>query len=163
MPSFDVVSEVNMQEVKNAVDQTRREIVTRYDFKGTKCEVELKEKEGHIILVADDKMRLSAMQEILRQKLSKRGVSLKSVEFKDAAAAGGDMLRQEIVVKQSLTDDELKKVNKAVKESKLKITSQIQGSQIRVTGKKRDDLQSAISYLKTAITELDLQFTNFRE
>lgn len=162
MPSFDVVSKVEMQEVKNALDQTSREIGTRYDFKGSKSSVELKE-ETLIILMADDDMKLKAVQDILKTKLAKRGVSMKSVEFKDHTRAGGDMLRQEIVIKQGLSDDDLKKVNKAIKEQKAKVTSQIQGNQIRVTGKKRDDLQEVIAYLRTAMKELELQFINFRD
>ncbi|MBN8549986.1 MAG: YajQ family cyclic di-GMP-binding protein [Deltaproteobacteria bacterium] len=162
MPSFDVVSKVELQEVKNALDQTSREIGTRYDFKGSKSSVELKE-DTLIILMADDDMKQKAVQEILRTKLSKRGVSLKSVEFKDPTRAGGDMLRQEIVIKQGLSDDDLKKVNKAIKEQKAKVTSQIQGNQIRVTGKKRDDLQEVIAYLRTTMKDLELQFINFRD
>lgn len=163
MPSFDVVSEVNMQEVKNAVDQVLREIGTRYDFKGSKSSVELKEKENLIILVADDKMKLAAVQEMLKQKLAKRGVSLRSVEFKDASAAGGDTLRQEVVVKQGLSDEERKRINKAIKGMSFKVSSQIQDQQIRVTGKKRDDLQGVIQVLRTEIKDVELQFINFRE
>lgn len=163
MPSFDIVSQVNMQEVKNAVDQVSREIAQRYDFKDSKATIELKEKEGAILLHGPDKLRMSAMEEILRQKLSKRGVSLKSVTFEEAQAAGGDTLKQAVTVKQSLSDDEKKRINKLIKESKLKVTSQIQGDQVRVTGKKRDDLQTAIAHLRASASDLDLQFTNFRE
>lgn len=162
MPSFDVVSKVEMQEVKNALDQTSREIGTRYDFKGSKSSVELKE-ETLIILMADDDMKLKAVQDILKTKLAKRGVSMKSVEFKDPTKAGGDMLRQEITIKQGLGDDDLKKINKAIKEQKAKVTSQIQGNQIRVTGKKRDDLQEVIAYLRGTMKDLELQFINFRD
>jgi cyclic-di-GMP-binding protein len=163
MPSFDVCSEVNLQEVKNAVDQVDREVMTRYDFKGTKSEVTLDEKAMTVTLMADDKLRLGALQDLLRQKLTKRSVSLKSVTFNDAAPAGGDMIRQVVAIKQGLTDLELKSVTKAIKESKLKVTSQIQGNQVRIMGKKRDDLQTAIAFLRTKIDSVDLQFTNFRE
>ncbi len=163
MPSFDIVSQVNMQEVKNAVDQTSREIAQRYDFKDSKATIELKEKEGVILLHGPDKLRMSAMEEILKQKLSKRGVSLKSVTFEEAQPAGGDTLKQTVTVKQSLTDEEKKRINKLIKDSKLKVTSQIQGDQVRVTGKKRDDLQTAIAQLRASASDLDLQFTNFRE
>ena len=163
MPSFDVVSQVNMQEVKNAVDQTQREIGTRYDFKDSLATLELKEKEGHVLLHTTDKMKLTAIQEILRQKLSKRGVSLRSVTFEDPHPAGGDTIRQTVVIKQSLSEEERKRITKLIKESKLKITSQIQGDQVRVTGKKRDDLQEVIAYLRSSVTDIDLQFTNFRE
>lgn len=163
MPSFDIVSEVNIQEVKNAVDQTHREIQQRYDFKDSNATIELKEKEGVIALHGPDKLRMAAMQEILRQKLSKRGVSQKSVTFEEPTPAGGDTLRQAVTIKQALTDEEKKKINKAIKDTKLKVTSQIQGDQVRVTGKKRDDLQAAIATLRSSITDIELQFTNFRE
>lgn len=162
MPSFDIVSEVNVQEVRNGVDQTKKEIGTRYDFRDSKSSVDF-ENEEKIIIIADDKMKLQAVQEILKQKLSKRGVSLKSVEFKDPAAAGGDTLRQEVIVKKGLTDEELKKLNKTIKELKLKINSQIQGNQLRVMGKKRDDLQAAIAQLKANVKDIELQFVNFRD
>lgn len=161
MPSFDVVSKVDMQEVKNAVEQIRKEITTRYDFKDSKASVELAEQV--ITIMADDKMKLKAMQEIASQKLAKRGVSLKSVTFNDEVPAGGDMIKQTILVKQGLTEEEQKKVNKMIKGTKFKVTSQIQADQIRVMGKKRDDLQEVIAFLKTEVKDLELQFTNFRE
>lgn len=163
MPSFDVVSTVDMQEIKNAVEQTKKEITTRYDFKDSKSTVELKEKELELILVADDKMRMSAMNEIMKQRLSKRNVSLKSLEIKDPEPAGGDTFRQVIKVKQGLTQDELKKINKLIKDKKLKVTSQIQGDQLRITGKQRDDLQTVIAALKADVQDLSLQFINFRD
>lgn len=162
MPSFDVVSEVNVQEVRNAVDQVDREIGTRYDFKGSKASIEFKD-ESIIILVADDQMKLSAMQELLRQKLAKRGVSVRSVEFKDPQAAGGDTLRQEVLVKQGLKEEDLKRLNKQIKGLGLKVSSQIQGDQLRVTGKKRDDLQAVIAGLREQVKDIELQFTNFRD
>lgn len=161
MPSFDIVSHADMQEVQNALDHLRREIGTRYDFKGSKSSAEL--LESTIVLVADEKLRLHAMQEILKQKLAKRGVSLGLVEFKDAKEAGGDTLRQEVLVKQGLNQDELKTINKSIKDLKLKVTSQIQGDQLRVSGKKKDDLQTAIAALKAQHNKLALQFVNFRD
>jgi uncharacterized protein YajQ (UPF0234 family) len=163
MPSFDIVSSVNMQEVKNAVDQVQREIGTRYDFKDVLATLELQEKEGKIAIHTSDKMRLAAIEEILRQKLSKRGVSLRSVTFEDPQHAGGDTLKQTVIVKQSLSEDERKRINKLIKETKLKVTSQIQGDQVRVTGKQRDDLQTAIAELRARVTDIDLQFVNFRD
>ena len=161
MPSFDVVSSVDMAEVGNAVDQTRREIQTRYDFKDSKSEVTQK---GELVeILADDDMRLRAVQDILKQKLAKRQVSLKSVTFEDPQKAGGDMLRQEIQIKQGLSTDELKRLNKLIKAEKFKVSSQSQGDQLRVTGKKRDDLQTVIGFLKSKVEDLDLQFTNFRD
>lgn len=162
MPSFDVVSEVNVQEVRNAVDQVDREIGTRYDFKGSKASIEFQD-ESIVILVADDQMKLSAMQELLRQKLAKRGVSVRSVEFKDPQAAGGDTLRQEVLVKQGLKEEDLKRLNKQIKGLGLKVSSQIQGDQLRVTGKKRDDLQAVIAGLREQVKDIELQFTNFRD
>lgn len=163
MPSFDVVSEVNKQEVKNAVDQTQREIQTRYDFKDSQATVELSEKDWVITLHGPDKLKMAAMEEILKQKLSKRGVSLKSVKFEGAQPAGGDTLRQKVTIKQGLSEDERKRVTKMIKDSKLKVSAQIQGDQVRVSGKQRDDLQTAIAQIRTAITDIDLQFTNFRD
>lgn len=161
MPSFDIVSTVDIQEVRNAVDQVKREIGSRYDFKGTKVEVELVD---HLISIhADDALRLKSVNELLREKLAKRKVSLKSVEFKDSVPAGGDTVKQDVIVKAGLTDEELKKVNKEIKGTKFKVNSQIQGDQLRVMGKKRDDLQSVIAHLRGAITDIDLQFINFRD
>jgi cyclic-di-GMP-binding protein len=161
MPSFDIVSKADLQEVRNAVDQARREITTRYDFRDSKSEIDIKEL--LITLTADDNMKLKAVQEILKLKLAKRNVSLKCVEFKDPQPAGGDMLRQEVLVKQGLNDDELKSINKAIKAQKIKVTSQIQGEQIRVSGKKRDDLQAVIAHLRSEMKDLELQFINFRD
>jgi len=162
MPSFDIVSEVDIQEVRNAVDQVRREVATRYDFKGSKSSLEFSE-ETLIVIVADDKMKLAALQELLKQKLAKRGVSVKSVEFKDPQPAGSDTLRQEVLLKQGLKDEELKRINKHIKTVGVKVASQIQGQQLRVTGKKRDDLQDIIASLRKDMTDLELQFTNFRD
>lgn len=163
MPSFDVVSNINIQEARNAVDQINREVTTRYDFKDTDTTVEFKEKEGQVLLTTSDKMRLTALQDIARQKLSKRGISLKSVTFEDPKPSGGDRLIQIVTLKQSLTEDERKQINKTIKEKKLKVTSQIQGEQVRVTGKSRDELQTAIALLRSTMTEVELQFVNFRD
>jgi uncharacterized protein YajQ (UPF0234 family) len=162
MPSFDVVSEVDMQEVRNAVDQVRREIGTRYDFRGSKSKIELKD-EGVVEILSEDDMKLRAVQDIFRQKLAKRQISQKSVIFEPSERAGGDMQRQVVKIKQGLQDDELKKLNKMIKGQKMKVTSQIQGDQLRVTGKKRDDLQTVIGFLKENADDLELQFTNFRD
>lgn len=161
MPSFDIVSEVDIQEVRNAVDQVQREISTRYDFKGTKVTVELVDE--LIKVHADDSMRLKSVQTLLMEKLAKRKVSLKSVEFKDPTPAGGDTIRQEVIIKQGLSDEDLKKINKKIKDQKLKVNTQIQGNQLRVMGKKRDDLQSVIQFLRGDVTDIDLQFNNFRD
>jgi uncharacterized protein YajQ (UPF0234 family) len=161
MPSFDIVSEVEMQEVRNAVDQVQREIATRYDFKGSNVTVSLEEE--HIAVHADNEMRLQAVQNMLMEKLAKRKVSLKSVEFKDPVPAGGDTIKQQVLIKQGLGDDELKRVNKLIKGQKVKVNTQIQGNQLRVMGKKRDDLQAVIQFLRGEVKDIELQFANFRE
>jgi uncharacterized protein YajQ (UPF0234 family) len=163
MPSFDIVSEVDKQEVKNAVDQALRAVQTRYDLKDSKSTIELNEKESTITMCAPDKLTMGALEQILREKLSKRGVSLKSVKFEGALPAGGDTLRQKITVKQGLSEDERKRVSKMIKDMKLKVTAQIQADQVRVTGKQRDDLQTAIAQIRSAITDIELQFINFRD
>lgn len=161
MPSFDVVSSVDNQEVLNAVDQSQREMANRYDFKDSKSTVELKDE--NIEIMADDDMKLNAIHVILKTKLAKRGVSLKLLEFKEPEKAGGDMLRQSVIVKQGLNTDEVKRLSKLIKQKKMKVQPQIQSDQLRVTGKKRDDLQEAIQLLKTEASDLELQFTNFRD
>lgn len=161
MPSFDVVCEADMHEVGNAVDQTAREITTRYDFKGSKAEISL--KDNLIEILADNDMKLQAVQQILRQKLAKRDVDLNAVDFQNPQKASGNMLRQEVTVKQGFTPEELKQLNKSIKELKIKVTSQVQGEQLRVTGKKRDDLQAVMAHLKASIPELSMQFNNFRD
>jgi uncharacterized protein YajQ (UPF0234 family) len=161
MPSFDVVSKVEIQEVRNAVEQVKREIGTRYDFRASKSTIEFDDK--LITLLADDKMQLASLQELLRQKLTKRGISLKSVTFKDAEPAASDALRQLVEIKQGLSMEELKRLNAEIKASKLKVTAQIQGEQLRISGKKRDDLQTVISQLRKTASDLELQFTNFRD
>lgn len=163
MPSFDVVSKVNIQEVKNGIDNTRREVDTRYDFKGVVASIDYQEEESAITLVASDKMRLTALVEMLKQKLAKRNVSLKSIEFEEPQPAGGDTLRQRAIVKQGLSEEERKRITKLIKDSKIKVNSQIQGDQVRVSGKNRDDLQLAISHLKSAVQDLELQYVNFRD
>ena len=161
MPSFDVVSEVEMQEVRNAVDQVQREIATRYDFKGIKVTIELVGEE--IAIHSSDNMRLKSVQDLLREKLAKRKVSLKSVEFKDPTPAGGDTVKQTVIVKQGLKDEDLKSINKLIKNQKVKVNTQIQGNQLRVMGKKRDDLQAVIQFLRTEVKDIELQFNNFRD
>jgi uncharacterized protein YajQ (UPF0234 family) len=161
MPSFDVVSEADQHEIRNAVDQAEREMQTRYDFKGSKAT--LTQNEFEITILADDRMRLKAIVDILMAKLAKRNVSLKLLDFQEARPAGGDMLRQVVTVKNGLQDEELRKLVKLIKSKKMKVQSQIQGEQLRVTGKKRDDLQSVMAVLREEASDLELQFTNFRD
>lgn len=161
MPSFDAVSKVDMQEVDNAVNQARKEISTRYDFRGTKCEIEFDKKS--ITLLADDKMKLSAMTEILNQKMVKRGVGVNALDYKDPETGMGDALRQKVELKQGISKEDAKKIVKLLKDSGLKkIQGSIQEDQVRVSAPKRDDLQAAISLLKQEV-KLELQFVNFKD
>ena len=162
MPSFDVVSEVDEQEIRNAVDQAARELSTRFDFKGTDSSVELKGLE--IVLCSSSPDRLNAVRQVLEEKLVKRKVSLKSLDYGKVEDAAGGTVRQTIKIVAGITSEKAKLVNKAIKELGLKgISSQTQGEQVRVTGKKRDDLQAVIAGLKEADIDIPLQFENFRD
>jgi uncharacterized protein YajQ (UPF0234 family) len=162
MPSFDVVSEVDEQEVRNAVDQTERELTTRFDFKGTNSSIELKDLE--IDLKSSSADRLTAVRQVLEEKLVKRKVSLKSLEYGKVEDAAGGTVRQNVKINAGITSEKARAVNKAIKEMGLKgIQSQTQGDQVRVTGKKRDDLQAVMEGLKKTDLEIPLQFNNFRE
>lgn len=161
MPSFDVVSEVNMQEVRNAVDQANREISTRFDFKGSDARVE--QAEAKLTVFADDEFKVGQARDILQLKLSKRGVDLAALEFGKVEAIGGNKARQEVTVRHGISTELGKKIVKAIKDSKLKVQAAIQGEEVRVSGKKRDDLQAAIALLKAQKFELPLQFINFRD
>lgn len=164
MPSFDIVSEVNLQEVDNAINQVRKEIGTRYDFKGSIAEIKFTEKDSKLEILADDKMKLQALVEILNQKMSKRGISLKSLDYKDPEKASGDALRQTVILKQGISTDDGRKLVKKIKELPVKkVQAQIQDDQVRVTAPKRDDLQEVIQALKASVDDIDLQFTNFRD
>ncbi len=160
MPSFDVVSEVDLQEVRNAVDQANREVGTRFDFKGVDARFELSEAE--IKLHAEQEFQLNQMMDILRQKLVKRGVDIGSMDVKPPETSL-NAARQQVVIKQGVDADTAKKMVKAIKAGKIKVQAQIQGDQVRVTGKKRDDLQQVIALLKAADYGLPLQFNNFRD
>ena len=161
MPSFDVVSKVDMQEVDNAVNQARKEISTRYDFRNSKSTIDFDKTK--ILLFADDKMKLQAMTDILNQKMAKRGVGVRSLDYKEPEQAMGGAYRQTIEIKQGISTEEGKKIVKLIKDSGLKkIQAQIQQEQVRVTGPKRDDLQGVITLLKDKV-ELELQFVNFKD
>jgi cyclic-di-GMP-binding protein len=160
MPSFDVVSEVDLQEVRNAVDQSNREIGTRFDFKGVKASFELTEAE--VRLTAEQEFQLQQMMDILRQKLVKRSVDIGCLEVSDPVVSL-NAARQTVAVRQGIDAETVRSLVKALKGSKLKVQTQIQGDQLRITGKKRDDLQSAIAMLRESDWGLPLQFTNFRD
>ncbi len=164
MPTFDVVSEIDMQEVRNAVDQASREIGQRFDFKGTNSLIELKDKENEILMESASHDRLTALRQVLEEKLVKRSISLKSVDFADVEEASGARARQKASLKAGVSSDDAKKINSTIKDMKLKgVQSQTQGDQVRVTAKKRDVLQEIIAVLKEADLDLPLQFTNFRD
>ncbi|OUR78742.1 YajQ family cyclic di-GMP-binding protein [Marinomonas sp. 42_23_T18] len=162
MPSFDVVSELDWHEVTNAVDQANRELGTRYDFKGVNAKFEVKDKDKSIVMEAQFEPQLQQMFELLFQKMVKRGIDLKSLVRGDAVL-GNMRVNQPITVKEGIEAPDAKKMTKLLKESKIKVQAQIQGEQLRVTGKKRDDLQQAMALLKGADLELPVQFTNFRD
>jgi cyclic-di-GMP-binding protein len=162
MPSFDVVSEVDMQEVRNAVDQAQREVATRFDFKDTGSSIELNGMEIKLASSSEDRMR--ALVQVIEEKMVKRQVSLKSLDKGKVEEAAKSTVRQVITLKAGISSDNAKAINKKIKELNLKgIQSQTQGEQVRVTGKKRDDLQGVIAALKEADFGIPLQFQNFRD
>jgi uncharacterized protein YajQ (UPF0234 family) len=162
MPSFDVVSEIDRQEVRNAVDQAAREVATRYDFKGTNSTVELSEDAITLHSVSED--RLNALRQVLEEKLVKRKVSLKALDYQKVEEASGATARQLVKLVAGISRDKATTLNKFIKELRLKgVQSQVQGEQLRVTGKKRDDLQAAIAAMKEEDFGIPLQFTNFRD
>jgi uncharacterized protein YajQ (UPF0234 family) len=162
MPSFDIVSEIDLQEVRNAVDQANREASTRFDFKNTNATIEMKEKE--LTLSASTEDRLRALYQLLEEKLVKRSVSLKSLDPSKIEEASQGAARQKVSLKAGISQDIGKQINKMVKEMGVKnLSSSIQGDQVRVTGKQRDDLQQAIAHFKEADLSVPLQFTNFRD
>ncbi|HHH39461.1 MAG TPA: YajQ family cyclic di-GMP-binding protein [Sedimenticola sp.] len=160
MPSFDIVSEVDLQEVRNAVDQANREVGTRFDFKGVDAGFE--QTEAEIALHAEQEFQLKQMLDILRQKLVKRKVDIACMDVREPVVQLNSA-RQQVVIRQGIETATAKKMVKAIKGAKLKVQAQIQGEQVRVTGKKRDDLQQVIALLKEADYGLPLQFTNFRD
>lgn len=160
MPSFDIVSKVDMQEVDNAINQTVKEIAQRYDFKGSKSEVTL-EKES-IKVLADDDFKLKAVIDILQSKFVKRNISPKALQYGKAEQASGGMVRQVITLQVGISKEKAKEIGQVIKETKLKVQSQIQDDQVRVTGKNIDDLQEVIRVLKGKDLDIDMQFVNFR-
>ena len=160
MPSFDVVSEVDQHEVHNAVDQANREIGTRFDFKGSDAKVEI--TDGNLLLEAQSEFQIDQMRDILIGKLAKRGVDVGALKI-DKVETTGTRARQKIEVRQGIDQDTARKLVKTIKESKLKVQASIQGEQVRITGKKRDDLQDAIALLKKSDVGLPLQYQNFRD
>jgi len=162
MPSFDAVSDIDSHELTNAVDQANRELSQRFDFKDTGASYELKEKEFTVSLRAPAEFQLKQMIDILTQRLAKRGIDVRCMEKKDAVTNLAEA-RQDVVLRHGIDQDTGKKLQKIIKESKLKVQAQIQGEQLRVTGKQRDDLQAAMALLKKTELDRPLQFKNFRD
>lgn len=160
--SFDVVSKVNMAEVVNAVNQTTKEMETRFDFRGSASSVSLDEKKGEITVIGDDEMKLKNVIDILQTKLVKRGVGLKALEYGRVEDAAGGTLRQVITLRQGIPQEKAKQMTAAIRDTKLKVKAEIRGDEIRVSGPKKDDLQAVIQLLKSKDFGLELQFVNYR-
>lgn len=161
MPSFDIVCETDMQEISNAVNSAHREISTRYDFKGSNSNISL--EDNKISILADDELKLKNVTDILKTHITRRGLDVKCLDFQDPEKSSGNMIKQNVGVVQGIEQDIAKKINKSIKDSKLKIQSSIQGDKLRVNGKKRDDLQSAISIVKEMNIDIPLSYRNFRD
>jgi uncharacterized protein YajQ (UPF0234 family) len=161
--SFDVTTGVDLQEVDNAINQTQKEIAQRYDFKGSKAEVDFKRAESKIVLVADSDFQMTALFDVLQAKFIKRGVPVKNLDIGEIKPAGGDTVRREIGLKMSLDGDTAKKVAAAIKDAKLKkVQAAIQGDQVRVSSPSKDDLQEAMALLRTKDFGVELKFGNYR-
>ena len=161
MPSFDSVCEADLVEVKNAVDNTAKEIGTRFDFKGTSAAIELKDKD--ITLIGDSDFQLQQIDDILRNKLAKRNVDVRFLDKGDVQKMGGDKVKQVVKVRNGIASEDAKKIQRIIKDSKLKVQAAIQGESVRVTGAKRDDLQAAMALIRKDIPDLPLSFDNFRD
>jgi hypothetical protein len=161
MPTFDIVSKTDEQEVDNAINQAKKEISTRYDFKGSKSSIEIN-KDMEITVMSDDDYKLKSVVDILENKFIKRGVSLKALDYGTVEDASGDMKRQVIKIVQGLSQDKAKEISKFIKATKLKVQSQIQGDQLRITAKKIDDLQEIIALVKAEDFKTSLQFVNMK-
>jgi cyclic-di-GMP-binding protein len=161
MPSFDIVSQVDQQEVKNAIEQANKEITNRYDFKGSDARIELKELE--LSVYADDEFKLGQVMDVLRGRLAKRGVDARSLEEGTIEKISGDKVKRPVKVKAGIEQDKAKSIVKLLKDAKLKVAGSIQGDAVRVSGAKKDDLQAAIQLVRSSVTDLPLQFINFRD
>ena len=161
MPSFDIVSQVDPQEVKNAVEQTNKEISNRFDFKGSDARVE--QNDLQLTVFADDEFKLGQVLDVLRGRLAKRNVDTRALEPGTIEKISGDKVRRPVTVKVGVPQEKGKQIQKLIKDSKLKVAASIQGDAVRVSGAKRDDLQAAIQLVKSSVADLPLQFINFRE
>jgi Uncharacterized protein conserved in bacteria len=160
--SFDIVSEVDMMEVENAVNQAQKELANRFDFKGSKSSIELNKTDKKITLVADDDFKMKALKDILEGRFAKRSVSLKSLDYKAEEKAFEGYIRQVAEIVSGLPSDKAKELSKIIRDSKLKVQTQIDGAKVKVISTKKDELQQVIAYLKQVPFSLPLQFTNYR-
>jgi cyclic-di-GMP-binding protein len=160
--SFDVVSKLDLQEVENAVNQANKEMATRFDFKGSVSRVDFDKKEGKLTFFSDDEAKLKSVNDIVQSKLIKRGISLKSLDYQKIEPAERSTVRQVVKLVQGIASDKAKQIVQAVKESKIKVQASIQGDQLRVTSRSKDDLQAAITLLRAGDYGLPLQFINYR-
>jgi len=163
MPSFDIVSEVNHVEIRNAVDQANKEITNRFDFKGTDARVELNEKEKSLIAFADDEFKLRQVRDVLTGKLAKRGVDIRALEPGTVEPVSGNKIKETIKVREGIEQERGKNLVKLIKDSKLKVQVSIQGDAVRVAGAKKDTLQEVITLMRKSVTDVPLQFKNFRD
>ncbi len=161
MPSFDTVCEADVVEVKNGVENTAKEITTRFDFKGTSATIEFKDKE--ITLIGDSDFQLAQIDDILRNKLTKRNVDIRFLDKGDVQKMGGDKVKQIIKVRNGIASEDAKKIQRVIKDSKMKVQAAIQGEAVRITGAKRDDLQAAMVLIRKEMPDLPLSFDNFRD
>jgi cyclic-di-GMP-binding protein len=163
MPSFDIVSEVNHVEIRNALDQCNREISQRFDFKGSDARVEIDEKEGSLIAFADDEFKLGQLRDVLVAKLAKRGVDIRALESGTVETISGNKVKEAIKVREGIGQDRARTLVKLIKDSKLKLQASVQGDVVRVSGTKKDALQESIALIRKSVTDFPLQFKNFRD
>ena len=161
MPSFDITSEVNKVELRNAIDQCNKEIANRFDFKGSDARIE--QAEFVLSVYADDEFKLKQLMDVFTGKCAKRGVDVRAIEAKAKEKISGDKIKQTVEVKNGIASEQAKKIVKLIKDSKIKVQASIQGDAVRVSGAKKDDLQSAIQLVKKSVAEIPLQFQNFRD
>ena len=161
MPSFDIVSEVNKVELKNAIEQSNKEITNRFDFKGSDARIE--QTELQLTIYADDDFKLKQVMDVFQGKCAKRGVDVRALDAKDAEKISGNKMKQVVDVKNGIEQEAAKRIVKLIKDAKIKVQASIQGDAVRVSGAKKDDLQAAIQLVKTSVKEIPLQFQNFRD
>ena len=161
MPSFDIVSEVNKVELKNAIEQSNKEITNRFDFKGSDARIE--QNELQLAVYADDDFKLKQVMDVFQGKCAKRGVDVRALEAKDAEKISGNKMKQMVDVKNGIEQEAAKRIVRLIKDAKIKVQASIQGDAVRVSGAKKDDLQAAIQLVKTTVKEIPLQFQNFRD